>query len=79
MGLDIRFPIAFLFALLGGLLVLFGAASDPSIYMHSLGINVNLHWGAALLLFGVGLWLAAARAAKRVGENRESSGRFAGS
>jgi hypothetical protein len=29
------------------------AVSDPAIYQKSLGINVNLRWGAVLLVFGV--------------------------
>ena len=58
MGLDIRIPIGFLFAILGGLLVAYGLLSDPSIYQRSLGINVNAVWGTVLLGFGgVMLWL----------------------
>jgi hypothetical protein len=52
-GLDIRVPIGILFAVLGCMLVGFGVASDPAMYQRSLGINVNLWWGGALLLFGV--------------------------
>ncbi len=53
MGLDIRLPIGALFTVLGVLLTGYGLISDPAIYERSLGINVNLWWGAALLLFGV--------------------------
>ena len=52
MGLDIRLPIGLLFSLIGLLLVGFGAFSDNSIYQRSLGLNVNLAWGAVLLVFG---------------------------
>jgi len=52
MGLDIRLPIGLLFAILGLLLLGYGALSDPSIYQRSLGINVNLGWGAVMALFG---------------------------
>jgi hypothetical protein len=53
MDLDIRSPIGLLFVALGGLLVAYGLASDPAIYAaHSLGLNVNLGWGLALLAFG---------------------------
>jgi len=31
----------------------FGFFSDPAIYQRSLGIDVNLWWGLALLLFGM--------------------------
>ena len=53
MGLDIRLPIGMLFATLGVLLIVFGLLSNPSLYAQSLGINVNLYWGVALLVFGV--------------------------
>jgi len=53
MGLDIRLPIGGLFSILGVLLAGYGLASDRAIYERSLGINVNLWWGVALLVFGV--------------------------
>ena len=46
-------PIGFVFALVGILLTAFGAASNPAIYQHSLGVNVNLYWGLVLLAFGL--------------------------
>ena len=52
MRLDIRLPIGLLFAILGALLVAYGLVSDASIYRRSLGININLWWGLALLAFG---------------------------
>ena len=58
MGIDIRLPIGVLFTLLGLMLCIFGLVSDPAIYRLSLGININLGWGAVLLVFGlVMLWL----------------------
>ncbi len=70
MGLDIRLPIGLLFALLGGLLVLYGLASDPAIYQRSLGININLWWGLVMLAFGLLMILAGwrGRPAERRGE-----------
>ena len=59
MGLDIRFPVGFMFTLAGAILVVYGMISDPSIYGRSLGININLLWGSVLLGFGlVMLWIA---------------------
>ncbi len=52
MSLDLRLPIGVLFLLVGGLLVVFGLVSDPSIYAASLGVNVNLWWGVVMMLFG---------------------------
>ena len=61
-NLDIRLPIGLLFATLGGLLAAYGAASDRAIYQRSLGININLWWGTALLVFGAAMLLPAFRA-----------------
>jgi len=61
MGLDIRYPIGLMFGTIGLVMVVYGAltGSDP-MYQRSLGINVNVWWGAVLLLFG-GLMLYFAR------------------
>ncbi|MCX5789855.1 MAG: cellulase family glycosylhydrolase [Elusimicrobia bacterium] len=65
MRLDIRFPIGLMFVTLGLLLAGFGAFSDPALYGRSLGINVNLWWGVALIAFGgICLWLARGKASK---------------
>jgi hypothetical protein len=56
MGLDIRLPIGLLFSVLGLLLLGFGAISEPAIYQRSLGININLYWGAVLEVFGLSMW-----------------------
>ncbi len=59
MGLDIRTPIGLMFAVLGALLAGYGALTAGSeVYRRSLGLNVNLIWGAVLLAFGlIMLWL----------------------
>lgn len=61
MGLDIRYPIGLMFGIIGLVMVVYGAftGSDP-MYQRSLGINVNVWWGAVLLVFG-GLMLYWAR------------------
>jgi hypothetical protein len=55
MSLDIRIPIGAMFAMLGSLLSLYGliTANDVHAYEKSLWINVNLWWGAAMLVFGL--------------------------
>ena len=53
MNLDIRLPIGGLFTLLGLLLTGYGLLSDETVYSRSLGHNVNLTWGIAVLAFGV--------------------------
>ncbi len=59
MGLDIRTPIGLMFGIFGLLLAGYGLATSGSdIYQRSLGLNINLMWGAVLLVFGgVMLWL----------------------
>jgi hypothetical protein len=60
--LDLRWPMGLMFALVGTLLAIYGAVTSASdMYkLHSLGININLWWGLALLAFGL-LVLAMAR------------------
>jgi hypothetical protein len=53
--LDIRVPIGILFTAIGLLLVLYGGVSESSLYDRSLGININLWWGGALLVFGAAM------------------------
>jgi hypothetical protein len=58
MNFDIRIPIGAMFSILGVLLVGYGAVSEGDIYLRSFGLNLNLLWGAVLLVFGaVMLWL----------------------
>jgi hypothetical protein len=53
MNLDIRYPIGFLFLVVGGILAVYGVVSGPEIYAaHSLGMNVNLWWGMVMVAFG---------------------------
>jgi len=61
MGLDIRLPIGMMFTLIGLLLAVSGflTKDDAAKYQCSLGININLIWGAVLLVFG-GLMLSLA-------------------
>jgi ABC-type Fe3+-siderophore transport system permease subunit len=63
MGLDIRWPMGLLFLLLGAILAVYGLVSDPGIYARSLGLNVNLWWGAVLLSSGA-VMIALARRAR---------------
>ena len=62
MNLDLRYPIGLMFTVDGALLTVFGLTSDKTIYDRSLGINVNLWWGLALLAFGAVMLVFAIRA-----------------
>jgi protein-S-isoprenylcysteine O-methyltransferase Ste14 len=74
MGLDIRIPIGSLFVILGALLGGYGLLGNPAIYQRSLGININLWWGAVLLAFGLAMLALAWRAAARARTRREPPG-----
>ena len=65
MGLDIRYPIGLMFGIIGLVMVVYGllTGGDP-MYQRSLGLNVNVWWGAVLLLFG-GLMLFFAQKEKK--------------
>jgi hypothetical protein len=68
MQLDIRYPIGLLFVVIGGLLVAYGLTSSPGIYAaHSLGMNINLGWGAVQFAFGAVMIVLALRAARKGG------------
>lgn len=54
MGLDLRWPIGIMFFLIGAILAVTGlmTGGDTAMYQRSLGININLCWGAFLVVFG---------------------------
>ena len=62
MGLDIRWPIGLMFTLIGVLLIGFGVVNSED--SQRLGININLIWGAVLLVFGVLMLMGAVRGKK---------------
>ena len=64
MGIDIRLPLGLLFLSLGAILLAYGALSDSALYQQSLGINVNLYWGAVLLVFGAVMFALSRRGAR---------------
>ncbi len=66
MGLDIRYPIGLMFGIIGFVMVVYGlfTGSDP-MYQRSLGMNVNVWWGALLFVFGALMLFFARREAKR--------------
>ena len=66
MNLDIRMPMGIMFAVFGIVLVGWGLASngDP-MYQRSLGININLIWGAVQLAFGLVMIFFARKAMKK--------------
>ena len=65
MNFDLRLPIGIMFSLYGAMLVIYGLISDMAIYERSLGININLVWGAVMLGFGLVMFWLARRGAKK--------------
>ena len=57
MQFDLRIPIGLMFSIFGLILAVAGFVSSPETYEKSLGINMNLWWGLAQLVFGAAmLW-----------------------
>jgi len=71
--LDIRLPLGLLFLVLGALLTIFGAASNPDLYGRSLNINVNLWWGMVLLAFGFIMSLLGRRSHRGLSQSPDST------
>lgn len=74
MGLDIRYPIGFLFSLVGIMLTVYGlvTSSNVELYERSLGININIWTGLGMLVFGVFmLALAYYTTKKKAGKKEE--------
>jgi hypothetical protein len=73
MNYDARISIGMLFTLTGTILSAFGIATrnNAPVYAKSLGIDVNLWWGLALLLFGVAVLFMGRRAQTQI-EKTES-------
>jgi hypothetical protein len=65
MGLDIRLPIGIIFTIYGVILLVYGAVVNPGGFESSLGINFDLWWGGALLVFGLFMGALALRASRR--------------
>lgn len=64
--MDVRVPIGGLLSVLGVLVAGYGLATmgTPQIYAKSLAFNVNLWWGAFMLIFGLALLGLARRRVK---------------
>ena len=65
MSMDIRFPIGFMFTIIGLIITVWGLISSPEIYKKSLNVNINFWTGLAMLVFGlIFLWMSLAAQAK---------------
>jgi hypothetical protein len=78
MGIDIKFPIGLMFAILGAVLTIYGylTKSEPDIYQKSLDININLWTGIIMLAFGLIMLLASIiQRNDKEGKQPENSGK----
>jgi hypothetical protein len=65
--MDLRLPIGYVFTIYGVMLVIYGIATKGAeMYAKSLGINVNIIWGAVMLVFGL-VMLYFAKKGKKIG------------
>ncbi len=55
MPFDLRLPLGLLFGLYGLILTGTGLLGGPELAQVSLGLNMNLWWGMALLVFAMGM------------------------
>ncbi len=65
MGLDIRLPIGIIFTIYGAILIVYGLVADPAIFVSSMEVNIDIWWGAAMLVFGLIMGILAFRASRR--------------
>jgi uncharacterized membrane protein YfcA len=63
MGLDIRIPLGLIFLVIGGIMAVFGLVThgDAALYARSLDVDINLAWGAIMVLFGAIMFFAGKR------------------
>lgn len=72
MNVDVRIPMGMMFTLMGAVLMAFGlsTASNSEIYAHSLGVNLNLWCGVALLIFGLAMVIFGRRGQTKIDAGR---------
>ena len=75
MGLDIRWPIGGLFSLIGLMMLGYGLVTNGNVemYQRSLGKNINIGWGAVLVVFGFWMLIMAWRGSKQPPEDADKS------
>jgi hypothetical protein len=76
MSLDLRLPMGLMFTLTGTILTAFGLATRQNgvLYARSDSLDVNLWWGAVLLLFGIVNLVLGRRGQMRMQREEEQQG-----
>lgn len=72
MNLDLRIPMGMMFTMIGAVLLAFGLAirDKTEFYAHGAGVNGDLWWGLALLVFGVIVLTLGRRGQARIEKGR---------
>jgi uncharacterized protein YhhL (DUF1145 family) len=66
MNLDLRIPMGLMFTITGAIMSVFGFFTRGSVmYEKSAGMDINLIWGAVMLIFGLTMLLLGRRAQKQ--------------
>ena len=65
MSFDLRIPVGLMFTVFGLILVALGLFGGPALVEKSLGLNLNLWWGAVQLVFGVSMLAFGLRGSSR--------------
>jgi hypothetical protein len=76
MRLDLRIPMGLMFTLTGAILTAFGLATRENavLYAKSDNLDVNLWWGAVLLVFGIAMLVFGRRGQMRTQREEEKQG-----
>lgn len=62
MGLDIRVPLGLIFMIIGGMMTVFGIFTrGHALYDKSMGLDLNLAWGAVMFVFGTVMFFVGRR------------------
>ncbi len=74
MNVDLRIPMGMMFTLMGAVLMAFGLSTggNTAMYVKSLGINVNMWCGIALLVFGLLMVTLGRRGQMAIEKSRKS-------
>ena len=72
MKVDVRIPLGMMLTLMGAVLMAFGfsTAGNAEIYARSLGMNLNLWCGVALLVFGLAMVIFGRRGQMKIEAGR---------
>ena len=76
MSFDLRLPVGLMFVIFGLILTGVGLLGGAELPAHSLGININLWWGLAQLVFGA-IMLAFGLRGRRLAPSAAAPGRDA--